>query len=115
MILSLSAEPVDANLDAITFSTNVPAAGTDTINQLRFELNFEQNLFELYEQLLDRSYTISKSIAFVVTVPVKREIFAADFRDRILHHLIFNYINPVVERQLIDDCYSCRKRIPMLC
>ena len=81
----------------------------NTINQLRFELNFEQNLFELYEQLLDRSYEISKSIAFVVNVPVKREIFAADFRDRILHHLIFNYINPVVERQLIDDCYSCRK------
>jgi hypothetical protein len=26
-----------------------------------------------------------------------------------LHHLLFNYINPVIERQLIDDCYSCRK------
>jgi len=81
----------------------------NTINQLRFELDFERNLLELYEQLLDRSYTISPSIAFIVTNPVQREIFAADFRDRILHHLLYNYMGPVIERQLIDDCYSCRK------
>jgi hypothetical protein len=81
----------------------------NTINQLRFEIEYEHHLLELYEQIVDRSYVISKSIAFVVDVPVKREIFAADFRDRIIHHLIFNYINPVIEAQLIDSCYSCRK------
>jgi hypothetical protein len=81
----------------------------NTINQLRFEINYEHHLFVLYEELINRTYTITKSIAFIVNYPVKREIFAADFRDRIIHHLIYNYINPVIDRQLIDNCYSCRK------
>ena len=81
----------------------------NTINQLRFEIDYERHLFELCEELMNRTYTVSKSIAFVVNEPVKREIFAATFRDRVIHHLICNYIGPVIDRQLIDDCYSCRK------
>lgn len=49
------------------------------------------------------------SICFVVNKPVKREIFAADFRDRVVHHLLFNYISPFFEKEFINDCYSCRK------
>ena len=45
----------------------------------------------------------------MVDYPVKREVFAADFRDRIIHHLLFNYISPIFERVFINDCYSCRK------
>jgi hypothetical protein len=80
----------------------------NTINQLRFEINYEHHLLELYEELTNRTYKIKKSITFIVNHPVKREIFAADFRDRIIHHLIYNYINPVIDEQLIDNCYSCR-------
>lgn len=48
-------------------------------------------------------------ICFIVEKPVKREIFAADFRDRIVHHLLFNYLSPVFEKLFINDSYSCRK------
>ncbi|MBT7037755.1 hypothetical protein HN974_02910, partial [bacterium] len=34
--------------------------------------------------------------------------FAASFRDRIVHHLIYDYINPIFERSFINDSYSCR-------
>jgi len=81
----------------------------NTINQLRFEVNMEQELFALCDDLLDSSYVIRPSICFIVNVPVKREIFAADFRDRVVHHLLFNYINPVFELSFIKDSYSCRK------
>ena len=81
----------------------------NTINQLRFEVNLEQQIFSLCDDLLNESYDISPSICFIVNVPVKREIFAADFRDRVVHHLLFNYINPVFELAFIDDSYSCRK------
>jgi hypothetical protein len=81
----------------------------NTVNQLRFEIDYEHHLLELYEELVNRTYVVSKSITFIVNKPVKREIFAADFRDRVLHHLVYNYINPLIESQLIDDCYSCRK------
>ena len=81
----------------------------NTINQLRFEIAYERNLLLLYEEILSRRYELQPSIAFIVNKPVKREIFAADFRDRVVHHLIFNYINPMLEMQFIDDTYSCRK------
>jgi hypothetical protein len=45
----------------------------------------------------------------MVQKPVKREIFAADFRDRVVHHLIYSYISPIFEKIFINDSYSCRK------
>jgi len=37
-----------------------------------------------------------------------REIFAADFRDRVVHHLLVGYLEPVYERMFIHDSYACR-------
>lgn len=81
----------------------------NTYNQLKFELNYESNLLDLRDQILERRYKPLPEIAFIVNKPVKREIFAADFRDRVVHHLLFNYLNPVMEKYFINDCYSCRK------
>lgn len=79
-----------------------------TANALAFEAGYEKKLFELYDDIVNRNYKIGQSICFMVQKPVKREIFAADFRDRVVHHLIFNYISPIFERQFIKDSYSCR-------
>ena len=81
----------------------------NTINQLKFELNFEQEIFKLYNEIEARAYKPSREIAFIVNKPIKREIFAADFRDRVVHHLLFGYLGPIIEKYLISDCYSCRK------
>ena len=75
---------------------------------LRFEMHYESNLFTLYEEIMSGTYTIGPSVCFISFKPVQREVFAAHFRDRIVHHLLFNYINPVFERLFINDCYSCR-------
>lgn len=80
----------------------------NTINQLAFELELEKNLFQLYNELRWYRYVPARSVAFIVDRPVKREIFCADFRDRVIHHLLFNYINPVLDRRFIEDSYSCR-------
>ena len=80
----------------------------NTRNALSFELNYEQNLFELYRQIMDGSYMPGRSIAFIVNRPVKREIFAADFRDRVVHHFLINKLNLLFEKQFIYDSYSCR-------
>ena len=81
----------------------------NTINALAFEKHLEANLFALANEIIERKYTPKPSICFVVDKPVKREIFAADFRDRVVHHFIFNYINPIFEKTFINDSYSCRK------
>lgn len=77
-------------------------------SQLIFEQNFESNLMEMYRSIVDRTYRVRPSSCFMVFKPVKREVFAADFRDRVVHHLIFNYIAPMFERSFINDSYSCR-------
>lgn len=81
----------------------------NTINSLDFEFKLEENLINLYEELTSWKYEVWKSIYFIQTHPVKREIFAWNFRDRIVHHLIYNYISPIFEKEFIYDSYSCRK------
>ena len=79
-----------------------------TINALHFEVNFEQELIKLWQELNSGTYKIGRSIAFIVKKPVQREIFAADFRDRIVHHLVIGKINNLFEKEFIFDSYSCR-------
>lgn len=75
----------------------------NTINALEFELDYESKLMDLMEEINNRSYEISRSIAFMIQKPVQREIFAAEFRDRIVHHLIIGKLNPLFEKQFIYD------------
>lgn len=76
---------------------------------LTFELNLERNLVQLYKELSAAEYRIGKSICFVITRPKPREVWAADFRDRIVHHLLYNRIAPRFERSFIADSCACIK------
>ena len=80
----------------------------NTINALRFEKHFEKNLFELCREIKTGKYQPGRSIAFIVNHPVKREVFAADFRDRVVHHWLINRLNPYFEKAFISDSYACR-------
>ncbi len=75
---------------------------------LAFELNYESELLRLYDEIISGNYQIGPSDCFVCFKPVQREIFAAGFRDRVVHHFIFNYIKSIFERLFIVDSYSCR-------
>ncbi|PIQ69734.1 hypothetical protein COS55_00230 [Candidatus Shapirobacteria bacterium CG03_land_8_20_14_0_80_40_19] len=80
----------------------------NTTNALNFEIDYESNLVTLCEEINNGTYNPGKSIAFIVNKPVKREIFAADFKDRVVHHLIINKLNPLFEKEFIHDSYACR-------
>jgi RNA-directed DNA polymerase len=82
----------------------------NTANALAFEVDYESKLVQLCSEINDGTYEISRSIAFIVKKPVQREIFAADFRDRIVHHLIIGKLNYLFEKQFIHDSYACRIR-----
>ena len=82
----------------------------NTNNQLAFEIDVETNLYNLATQIHTKTYTSKPAIAFIVYKPVKREIFAADFADRVVHHLIYRCIyQKHIDPFLIHDSYSCRK------
>lgn len=55
------------------------------------------------------TYDIGKSIAFCVTYPKLREVYAASFRDRIVHHLIMRKFLDLFEDRMIESSYNCRK------
>jgi RNA-directed DNA polymerase len=81
----------------------------NTLNQLRFELDLEANLLDLQCELRDHTYRPGRSICFVTDGPKPREVFAADFRDRIVHHLLVSRLEPVFEPAFIHDSYACRR------
>ena len=69
----------------------------NTLNALKFELHFEKYIFELADDIRNGTYQPGRSIAFIVTKPVKREVFAAQFRDRIVHHWLIKKLNPFLK------------------
>ena len=73
----------------------------------KFERDLAVNLKELCDDLLCRRYKALPSKCFVIDYPKKREVFAAMFRDRIVHHLYFRYTHHLFERTFIADSYSC--------
>ncbi|HBO4722006.1 TPA: RNA-directed DNA polymerase [Pseudomonas aeruginosa] len=76
---------------------------------LAFEFNLERNIMQLHHELNTGAYQPGASICFVVTHPKHREVWAADFRDRIVHHLLYNHIGPRIERSFIVDSCACIK------
>jgi len=80
-----------------------------TIDAAKFELSFEKELLKLEKELKNHTYYPSQSICFVITEPKPREVFAANFKDRVVHHLLVNYLEPIWEPKFIDQSYSCRR------
>lgn len=76
---------------------------------LAFEVNYEENCYDLWQEISERRYVPGESIAFIINKPVKREIFAANFRDRIVHHYIGMRLEPLFEEEFIDETTNCRK------
>jgi len=77
--------------------------------QQLFESNLEKNLEKLCDELWTRTYHPGRSTCFLISEPKLREVFAAQFRDRIVHHLYYNYTHAFFEKTFIYDSYSCIK------
>ena len=74
---------------------------------IKYEQNLDENLNKMADDLMARRYKPEPSSCFIVERPKKREVFAAQFPDRVLHHLYYNYTHQLYERLFIEDCYSC--------
>jgi hypothetical protein len=73
-----------------------------------FDQNAKAEIAALVREIHSRRYQPQPSTAFIVNRPVKREIFAAQFRDRVVHHFLFNQVNKWWDARFIEDNYSCR-------
>ena len=79
------------------------------INTLRFEASLLDNLSDLSTSLADGTYSPSRSVCFVAKQPKHREVFAADFRDRVIHHALVPRIEKIFEPKFIHDSHACRR------
>jgi hypothetical protein len=80
-----------------------------TVNEQKFEENRDLNLALLTDAILECAYCPSRSVAFIIKEPTMREIFAAPFVDRIVHHFLILIVGDWWDRRFSVDSYSCRE------
>ena len=80
-----------------------------TASAVMYEINYESKLIALRERINARTYNPGKSICFVVTRPRYREVFAAAFEDRIVHHWVALRLEPLFEQTFSPRTFNCRK------
>lgn len=68
----------------------------------------EENLFDLQNKLIWDLYEVGRYNMFYVYEPKKRLIMSLQFPDRVAQHAIYRQLNPLIEKQFINDSYACR-------
>lgn len=76
---------------------------------LEFEANREDNLLHAIEVLKDGTYQPGEYRVFKVWEPKERIIMALPFFDRVIQHMIVNFIEPIFEKRFLFHSYACRK------
>lgn len=76
---------------------------------LQFGYNLEENLINIQNHLIWKSWSPGKYRTFYVYDPKKRLISAPPFEDRVVHHALIKVIEPIFERKFVFDSYACRK------
>ena len=85
---------------------------------IEFSMCASDNIVRLWRDCITMSYEPSPSDVFIVPYPVKREVFGAAYRDRIVHHWIAERIEPLLEARFDRQgnvSKNCRKGYGCLC
>lgn len=103
------------NFDSIISPENLLTSWREFLNGKRqrrdvveFSMNLMNNIFSLYTDLKNKTYTHSNYQAFKINDPKPRDIHKAIVRDRLLHHAIYRILYPYFDSKFIYDSYSCR-------
>ena len=75
----------------------------------RFVFDLERQLLLLHEELASKTYRPGPYRTFTIYEGKTRQISAAPFRDRVVHHALTGVLEPIFERSFIFDSYACRK------
>lgn len=79
------------------------------LDQRAFAANLEAEIQQMREGLVSGEYPIGHDVRFMIYDPKEREICAAAFPERVLHHALMNVCESHFEKWLIFDTYACRK------
>ncbi len=73
-----------------------------------FQLKLMDNIFDLHNDLKNKTYRHGEYKAFKINDPKPRDIHKASVKDRLLHHAIYRVLYPYFDKKFIHDSYSCR-------
>lgn len=76
---------------------------------LEFERRLEDNIFTLHDDLVNRRYMHRPYHQFHIFDPKFRVIHKAEVRDRVVHHLLFRYLEALYQPSFIYQSYSSQK------
>lgn len=79
------------------------------LDVMYFERHLEDELFRLQTELSTHTYTHQPYSRFNVWDPKFRVIHKASVRDRVVHHLLFNYLEPLFQPLFLKQSYACQK------
>ncbi len=74
-----------------------------------FTLHFMDHIFELHQELKERTYRHGGYESFKINDPKPRDIHKASVRDRLVHHAIYRMLYSHFDPAFIHDSYSCRR------
>ena len=74
-----------------------------------FNFHLEEEIGRLHRELAMKNYRHGKYRVFTIYDPKERQIAAAPFRDRVVHHAVHDIIEPIIDKTFIYDSYACRK------
>lgn len=72
-----------------------------------FEYHLESRLLQIRRDLAGGTYGWGAYRRFLIHDPKRREIRAAPFRDRVVHHALVNVLDSILVRGFIADTYAC--------
>ena len=79
-----------------------------TRDVIAYRAGLDANLAQLRTGILDGTVEVGHYHFFKIHDPKERDICAAAFGERVLHHALINLCEPVFEKRLVFDCYACR-------
>ncbi len=75
---------------------------------LKFTMDLEENLINIQNELIWKTYKPLPARQFYVSEPKRRLISAPAFYDRVVHHALCNIIEPIFDRTFIYHSFACR-------
>lgn len=74
-----------------------------------FRYRLEENLFALETELTHGTYRHGSYKVFVISEAKRRSIAVASIKDRLVHRLLYDYLEEIYDPLFLFDAWSCRK------
>lgn len=74
----------------------------------QFAFNLEDNIFNLHQELKNKTYFHGSYQSFYIQDPKIRHIHKACVKDRVVHQALFRILYHYCDQKFIFDSYSCR-------